>query len=199
MILPPIKIIQKRKDYIQHAHDPKGYFSSPLRKFDSTLVRKLVLQPYPEKSPSRIGETLIQTSIAHGYKGYSKAKNILPNKKITNYIEISHNTVSVPEYSITPEYLNTIKLLSNEVLDNFSPNRKNMIRKTFQDQRGYLANYNLPNSLYKNSKKPSSRIVVLSKTPDPWTKHVHKPQIKSPNMSSSSSSSSSLLFIENHY
>ncbi|OMJ73872.1 hypothetical protein SteCoe_27354 [Stentor coeruleus] len=198
MILPPIKIIQKRKDYIQQAHDPKNYFSTPLRKFDSTLVRKLVLQPYPEKSTSRIGETLIQTNTTHGYKGYSKAKNILPNKKIANYLEINHNTISVPEYSITPEYLNTIKLLSNEVLDNFSPNRKNMIRKTFQDQRGYLESQNLPNSLYKSPKLPSSRIVVLSKTPDPWSKHIHKPQIKSPNLSSSSSSSS-LLFIENHY
>lgn len=184
MILPPLKIVQKFKE----------------ANWKETRGKEISIRNKPSKvgivSKNELKETKfslkgIQKRFLNGYQGYSKAKVGFAGKERMESLKIQQKQVYLREHSVTPEFLNSLGSISGDFNYEFSNIRQKYAKNTNSTHVPYVFKHKLPENLLQNHGNNQTRKVILSKTPDPWKKHINKE--KQPESSSSESENAYII------
>ena len=167
MILPPIRILQKQKQMeLQNKKKIRLSYKTPNKIYENSLGKRY----YPNSFT--VNQEIKDQN--YRYQGYSKIKSLITTSNNSNYSKLTKNIILIPEYSVTPGYLESIKSIWTEPRDNILSLKPKIKIFNISDQKHYAIKKKLPENLLSNSLTSQSRKIILSKTPDPWKRHISK-------------------------
>ena len=177
MILPPLRMVQKFKEENSREYKvirPKLKVQSDqlnLSLRNRSNPKPVVYKPYVNEQ--KYSDNIVQKRFWNGYRAYSKAKSNIHPRPDPVHLKLQHNNVLVREFSVTPEFLNSIGSRYNDSPTDASETRQNPI-KLAPKKKIFILKHKLPQKVMNNCLNTENRKVVLSKTPDPWKKHIHQ-------------------------
>ena len=168
MIFPSLRPRnQPRETIIQYYKHIRSRYSSDNR--ISSITRKLSpksqLFPSLPKMKKLSGNIFQKKPLQKAYKGYSKSKNTSFSKQNNDYFNYQQNEINIQEYSITPEFLNSMKLSSKNFKGSLL-NQKRLTKVNFSTNKGFVP-HKVPYEVFTKCLGTQKRKVILSKTPDP--------------------------------
>ena len=113
MILPPIRILQKQKQMeLQNKKKIRLSYKTPNKIYENSLGKRYYPNSFTvnqEIKDQNYSENIIQKKLNNRYQGYSKIKSLITTSNNSNYSKLTKNIILIPEYSVTPGYLESIK------------------------------------------------------------------------------------------